>query len=92
MDRLFNVSKSNDSAFMLFNCMFIIVFMGELLPLLAAFEYSFIVGMLASINDEPNNKIKAGGNSQKLILFNRGNAISGAPIYNGRNQLPNPQS
>ena len=27
---------------------------------------------------------------QKLMLFNRGNAISGAPIRIGTNQLPNP--
>jgi len=27
---------------------------------------------------------------QKLILFNRGKAISGAPIIIGTNQLPNP--
>ena len=33
---------------------------------------------------------KAGGNSQKLILLRRGNAMSGAPINNGMNQLPNP--
>jgi hypothetical protein len=31
-----------------------------------------------------------GGRSQKLILFIRGNAISGAPIINGINQFPNP--
>jgi len=43
-----------------------------------------------STNDENNNKIIAGGNNQKLILFNRGNAISGAPIINGTNQLPKP--
>jgi hypothetical protein len=41
-----------------------------------------------SIDD--NNKIKAGGSNQKEILFNRGNAISGAPIINGTNQLPKP--
>jgi hypothetical protein len=39
---------------------------------------------------EAVNKIKAGGNNQKLILFNRGKAISGAPIINGTNQFPNP--
>ena len=32
-----------------------------------------------STNDENNNKIIAGGNNQKLILFKRGNAISGYP-------------
>ncbi len=31
-----------------------------------------------------------GGNNQKLILFNLGNAISGAPINIGTNQLPKP--
>jgi len=31
-----------------------------------------------------------GGNSQNLILFIRGNAISGAPIIIGTNQFPNP--
>jgi hypothetical protein len=34
--------------------------------------------------------IKEGGNNQKLILFILGNAISGAPIIKGTNQLPNP--
>jgi hypothetical protein len=36
------------------------------------------------------NKIKAGGNNQKLILFNLGKAMSGAPIINGTIQLPKP--
>lgn len=36
------------------------------------------------------NSISEGGNSQNLILFIRGNAISGAPIMIGSNQLPNP--
>jgi hypothetical protein len=39
---------------------------------------------------EDNNKIKDGGNNQKLILFKRGNAISGAPIIIGINQFPKP--
>jgi hypothetical protein len=39
---------------------------------------------------EPNNNINDGGNNQKLILFNLGNAISGAPIIIGTNQLPKP--
>ena len=34
--------------------------------------------------------MKAGGSSQKLMLFMRGNAMSGAPIINGTNQLPKP--
>jgi hypothetical protein len=37
-----------------------------------------------------NNKAKDGGFNQKLILFKRGNATSGAPIITGTNQLPNP--
>ena len=32
----------------------------------------------------------AGGSSQKLMLFRRGNAMSGAPIISGMNQLPKP--
>jgi hypothetical protein len=32
----------------------------------------------------------AGGSNQKLKEFSRGNAISGAPINKGINQLPNP--
>jgi len=35
-----------------------------------------------------NNNSKAGGNNQKDILFNLGNAISGAPKSMGTNQLP----
>ena len=35
-----------------------------------------------SIKLDNNNKINEGGNNQKLILFKRGNAISGAPINN----------
>ena len=40
--------------------------------------------------DEDNNSNNAGGNNQKLILFKRGNAMSGAPNINGTNQFPNP--
>jgi len=43
-----------------------------------------------SISDDDNKNNNAGGSSQKLILFNRGNAISGAPIIIGINQLPKP--
>jgi len=43
-----------------------------------------------SINIEISNRTSAGGNSQKLKLFKRGNAISGAPSINGTNQLPKP--
>jgi hypothetical protein len=43
-----------------------------------------------SIKAEHNNKIKEGGNNQKLKAFNLGNAISGAPINKGTKQLPKP--
>jgi len=42
----------------------------------------------ASIKEDKINKNKAGGSSQKDKLFNLGNAISGAPISIGTNQLP----
>jgi hypothetical protein len=35
-------------------------------------------------------KVRDGGRSQNLILFIRGNAISGAPSIKGTNQFPNP--
>ena len=35
-------------------------------------------------------KIKPQARNQKLILFRRGNAMSGAPIMIGTNQLPMP--
>lgn len=44
----------------------------------------------ASTVEDANKRRKDGGRSQKLILFIRGNAISGAPIINGTNQLPKP--
>lgn len=44
----------------------------------------------ASTPDEANKRRNDGGKSQKLILFIRGNAMSGAPIISGINQLPNP--
>lgn len=37
-----------------------------------------------------NNRVRDGGRSQNLMLFRRGNAISGAPNINGTSQLPNP--
>lgn len=40
--------------------------------------------------DEARRSKNEGGRSQKLILFIRGNAMSGAPIINGTNQFPNP--
>jgi hypothetical protein len=36
------------------------------------------------------NNIKLGGRSQKLILFNLGNAISGPPTNSGSKKFPNP--
>lgn len=41
-----------------------------------------------SIKADKRSSIKAGGRSQKLILFNRGKAISGVPIIRGTIQLP----
>ena len=35
-------------------------------------------------------RIRDGGRSQNLMLFIRGNAMSGAPIIKGINQFPNP--
>jgi hypothetical protein len=35
-------------------------------------------------------RVKEGGNNQNLILFRRGNAISGAPSIRGTNQFPKP--
>lgn len=44
----------------------------------------------ASTIDDAKRRRNDGGRSQKLILFIRGNAISGAPIIRGTNQFPNP--
>jgi hypothetical protein len=44
----------------------------------------------ASIRLLDSKRIRDGGNSQKLKLFIRGKAISGAPIIKGISQLPNP--
>lgn len=44
----------------------------------------------ASIIDDASRRRNDGGRSQKLILFIRGNAMSGAPIINGTSQFPNP--
>jgi len=44
----------------------------------------------ASTSEDDSSKIKAGGNNQKLMLFNRGKAMSQAPIIIGTNQFPNP--
>lgn len=40
--------------------------------------------------DEASSRRKDGGRSQKLMLFIRGNAMSGAPIIRGTSQFPNP--
>jgi hypothetical protein len=39
---------------------------------------------------DPRSIRKATTVSQKLMLFMRGNAMSGAPIIRGTNQLPKP--
>lgn len=43
-----------------------------------------------STRPDINNMDKAGGNSQNLILFIRGKAMSGAFTIRGTSQLPNP--
>lgn len=40
--------------------------------------------------EEARSRRKDGGRSQKLMLFIRGNAMSGAPIMRGTNQFPKP--
>jgi hypothetical protein len=37
-----------------------------------------------------SSKTSAGNKNQKLMLFKRGNAISGAPSISGTSQFPNP--
>lgn len=44
----------------------------------------------ASTMEDANKSRNDGGRSQKLILFIRGNAMSGAPIINGTSQFPKP--
>lgn len=44
----------------------------------------------ASTPEEASRSRNEGGRSQKLILFIRGNAMSGAPIIRGISQFPNP--
>jgi hypothetical protein len=39
---------------------------------------------------EATSRIIDGGRSQKLRLFRRGKAMSGAPSINGRSQFPKP--
>ena len=43
-----------------------------------------------STQELKRRRTRAGGKSQKLMLFNRGKAISGAPIIRGSIQFPNP--
>lgn len=43
-----------------------------------------------STPEEASKRRKEGGSSQKLMLFIRGNAMSGAPIIRGISQFPNP--
>lgn len=49
-----------------------------------------LVPTLLSIKELINKKTSAGGNSQKLILFNRGKAMSGLLNMRGNNQFLNP--
>lgn len=44
----------------------------------------------ASTVEEASRSRNEGGRSQKLMLFIRGNAMSGAPIISGTSQFPNP--
>lgn len=44
----------------------------------------------ASTPEEARRSKKEGGRSQKLMLFMRGNAMSGAPIIRGTSQFPKP--
>lgn len=43
-----------------------------------------------STNPPARRRVREGGRSQKLMLFIRGKAISGAPIIRGTSQFPNP--
>ena len=44
----------------------------------------------ASTPEDAKRRRRDGGSSQKLMLFIRGNAMSGAPIIRGTSQFPNP--
>lgn len=44
----------------------------------------------ASTMEDAQRSRNDGGSSQKLMLFIRGNAISGAPIISGTSQFPKP--
>lgn len=43
-----------------------------------------------STREEDSRRVSEGGSNQNLILFSRGNAISGAASISGRSQFPNP--
>jgi hypothetical protein len=43
-----------------------------------------------STKADDRSRVREGGSSQNLILFRRGNAISGAPSISGRSQFPKP--
>src|SRR5258708_33934684 len=43
-----------------------------------------------SMKEEIRSSAKEAGSSQNEMLFMRGNAMSGAPIISGTNQLPKP--
>jgi hypothetical protein len=60
------------------------------LPLLSGGYTVHPVPAPPSTRAERRRSIREGGRSQKLILFLRGNALSGAPIRRGTNQLPKP--
>ena len=42
------------------------------------------------MNADVSNRMNEAASSQKLMLFMRGNAMSGVPIMRGTNQFPNP--
>lgn len=42
------------------------------------------------MNEDRSKREREGGSSQKLTLFSRGKAMSGAPIRIGTNQFPKP--
>ena len=44
----------------------------------------------ASTVEDASRRRNEGGSSQKLMLFIRGNAMSGAPIIRGTSQFPKP--
>lgn len=59
------------------------------LPARGGYTVQPVPAPASTIEDARSNR-KEGGRSQKLILFIRGNAMSGAPIIRGTSQLPKP--